>query len=655
MRLPSLARFFAVSLVAALFLVVLAAGCGRSSLEIETVEGGITPGNCGPSNCPSGCCDANGICRVGSDTRACGTRGIRCLDCVANGFTFCDGRRVCGRDVTNCGPGECPTGCCSTEAGRSTCLAGTDPGACGRSGQSCIDCARQGRSCDFGTRACSVGRCDASNCPGCCVGDQCLPGSDSGACGARGEQCRSCTATGQVCQSTPGGGGQCQGTPTCGPANCGGCCLGTTCVSGTDSTACGRQGLACSNCQANGRVCVPQGQPNERTCQLPVTCGPANCPGCCVGNECVVATTPAACGRNGEVCRGCGLNEACNAGVCIPAPNCGPANCAGCCIGNDICAVGNQNTACGAAGVQCLNCAGQGRVCQGGACQVPACGPANCAGCCQGNTCVIGVQDNACGGGGQQCNDCTQGAQVCTAGQCRDRCGPANCAGCCTTSNACALGFANGACGSGGAACVNCTGAGSTCNGLVNPRVCNNQQNTCPAPYGACPDGVTTPITPSLQNHCDDLDLDGLQGACAGGQETGTCAAAFALLAAVKAPCAACLAPFNVPLGQLSGIYACVAPFVDVDCNRSTGCAMHCQTTSCSQCPPASTEQCRSQVGANGGQCFGLIAQTSCIQTQGAVDPGDLCSPLTYPPIADTALFSRWFRAVGDHFCGNGP
>jgi hypothetical protein len=368
-----------------------------------------------------------------------------------------------------------------------------------------------------------------------------------------------------------------------------------------------------------------------------------------VGNNCVVATTPAACGRNGEVCKGCGVNEACTAGVCTPAPNCGPANCAGCCIGNDVCAVGNQNTACGAAGIQCINCAGQGRVCQGGTCQVPACGPANCAGCCAGNTCVIGTQDNACGGNGAQCNDCTPGNQVCQGRVCRDRCGPANCAaGCCTAGNACTLGFANGACGSGGGACVNCTAAGSTCNTLVDPRVCNNQQNTCPAPYGACPAGVTTAITPSLQNICSDIDLDALQAACAGGPDSASCTAAFAVLAATNAACEACLVPFDVQFTQLSGIYKCVAPFVTAACNRSTGCAIDCGNTSCTQCPPASEDQCRNQVNNNGGQCNGFVQQTACIAP--AVGPGDLCSPATYG-----GSFGGWLRAVGDHFCGNGP
>ena len=656
MRLPSLftvSRFVALVLMGALFFILMAPGCGRSSLELETpTEAGVPVGNCGPSNCTNGCCDAAGVCRIGSDTRACGSSGQRCSDCVANGFTFCDGKKTCGRTVTNCGPGQCPGGCCSFENGASTCLAGTDSAACGTSGASCVDCSQQGRSCDPAKRACGAGQCDATNCAGCCVGDKCLVGTDDNACGDKGQACGSCSDMGQTCSPFPGGnGGQCQGTPTCGPENCGGCCNGTTCVTGTDAVACGRQGMQCTNCAGAGQTCVPPGQPNAGTCQTPVTCNAVTCPGCCVGNSCIVATTPAECGKGGAACQSCNMNETCTSGVCTPQPGCSPANCAGCCIGADICAVGDQNTACGLTGAQCTNCAGQGKVCQGGACQAQACGPANCAGCCSGNTCVLGTQDAACGKNGAQCNDCTPGNQVCTARQCvakPPQCGPANCAGCCTPGNACAIGFTNGSCGSGGVACTNCTAAGSTCDTLVTPRVCANQQMTCPAPYPSCPAATTTTVTAALQGVCDDaVDLDAVRAACAGGPNTGPCVAAFQVLAATNAACATCLTPFDVPFNQLDGLYLCAAPFVNATCNHATGCAVDCADTSCSQCAAGSETQCRTQVNGGGGQCRTFVQNTACVVPQ--LGPGSLCSPGTYNN------FGGWLRAVGDHFCGNGP
>jgi hypothetical protein len=372
-----------------------------------------------------------------------------------------------------------------------------------------------------------------------------------------------------------------------------------------------------------------------------------------VGNACVVATTPAACGKGGQVCSACNVNETCTAGVCTPQANCGPANCAGCCIGADVCAAGAQDTACGLGGGQCNNCTGMGRVCQGGTCQVPACGPANCAGCCSGNTCVVGTQDNACGGtNGAACVDCTAGNQVCQGRICRPRCGPANCAGCCNAANACAVGFTTTQCGSGGAACANCAGPGGGCNTLAVPRVCANQVNQCPAAVGACAAGISTGITASLQGVCDDaVDLDSLAAACAGGPDTGTCIAALAVLGGANPGCNACLQPFIVPFNQFKGIYACAAPFVSAACNRSTGCASDCQDKSCTLCPAGTEDQCRDQVNGGGGQCNAFIVQTAaCLPS---IPVGSLCNPQTYGLINPN--YGNWLRAVGDHFCGNGP
>lgn len=645
---PSVLRAITAAFLTAVLFVLVAPGCGRSSLELEDpIEGGTpNPGLCSAATCPNGCCDLSGVCRVGGDTRACGSRGARCNDCIATGFQFCDSRsKSCARNQPNCGPSDCPGGCCSFDGGSTTCRAGSDPQACGRSGQACTDCSVQGRTCDTVTRVCSATKCDASNCSGCCVGDKCLSGVDMTACGTNGQQCTSCTATNQTCRAAGGGGGRCEGVASCSPATCAGCCDGVTCLAGTDSIACGRAGGACTNCGANAE-CVPPGQPNERTCRAIPRCTPANCAGCCAGDACVVATTPAACGKGAEACRACGANETCVAGVCTPGPGCTPANCAaGCCIGNVCVSPGNQNTACGVGAVACANCQGLGQVCQGGACVAPACGPANCAGCCQGNVCVAGTDTAACGKAGAACTGCAgdQGclAQVCTS------CNPANCAGCCRANKQCDLGFTNANCGSGGAACAACA-APATCDTNAAPRVCSNNANTCPRNYGACPANTATPVTPSLQNVCDDaLDLDSLAAACANAPDSASCTAAFQVLQATKPACATCVRPFNTPFEQGTGIFRCTAPFVSAACNGSTGCAIDCGNASCNLCPAADQAQCRDDVNF-GGQCNAFV-QASAICINGAIQPGDLCSPATYPN------YGGWLRAVADHFCGNGP
>ncbi len=645
MRLTHVGRYAALALFAMFVLLVLPAGCGRSSLEPELLapEAG-TPGSCGPQTCPGGCCDANGVCHVGTDRRACGRNAVRCNDCVALGFDSCGSSRVCGRTVSQCDDKECPTGCCTTEGAALRCVAGRDPTACGRSGMACVDCSADGRTCEPVTATCSAGKCDATNCQGCCVGDLCLSGQDFTACGTGGVACQTCAA-GQLCATRPTGGGLCQGTPSCGPLNCNGCCTPDgVCVEGIDSLACGTGGQACQACGA-GQFCA-----GDKTCRPIPACGPQSCAGCCATvqgqAECVIATTAEACGKGGEACASCGPGFGCNAGVCERAETCGPATCTGCCVG-DICATGNQSAACGGGGVACSNCGAEAppRVCQGGVCELPTCGPNNCLGCCAGNTCVVGTQDNACGSpSGLACTDCTQAAQVCVGRTCRERCGAGNCAGCCQ-GNTCSTGFANSACGSGGVSCVNCSARGSTCNGLTAPRLCSDVAGTCPASYAACSAGITTPVTPSLAAVCSEDDLDAVRTACASGPDAPTCVAAMQVLGATNAVCQSCLAPFNQPFALRAGLYRCAAPFVSAACNRSTGCTIDCAQASCAQCPDGSRAQCVDL--AFGGQCASYFGETTC--TNAALATGQLCSAATY------ADFGLWLRAVGDHFCGNGP
>ena len=637
-------RLVVLALLGGLLLVLLAPGCGRSSLEPETLgDGGNGSGACSPATCPSGCCDASGTCRTGRDVRACGSAGDRCADCVADGFALCNGDGVCGRDDARCSAATC-AGCCTVDEGRLRCLSGTEPAACGGRGGACTDCAASGRACDASTRSCGATACDASTCDGCCVGDKCLPGDLQTACGTKGRACAPC-ASGQVCRAVSGGaGGQCDGPTSCGPHNCAGCCdAAGRCVTGNDATACGAGGGACATCPV-GEICgcVP---PNARTCQAPPPCGPANCAGCCVGNQCVIDTKPTACGARGEACKTCGTTETCSpTGVCVDAGECNPTTCpTGCCVGS-ICAVGTQNTACGTDGDVCQNCASQSRVCQSGTCQTPTCGPTTCPnGCCSGNVCVVGTQDNACGPtGGGQCDDCSAKNEVCQGRQCREKCGPANCSGCCR-NNTCVGGTADNACGIDGATCTNCSAAGSYCNGLVSPRRCNNQQTTCPAPYGSCPLGTRMPPIATEQRRCTNVELDRLAAECVAGPESAACVAAYATLVGT---CQACLQPFHHPFVRNTGIYACAAASVSEPCRIALGCADHCAQSSCNQCSASSKDLCYVRVNGLGGQCALQDLAANCARDE--MERG-LCSSFSY------AHYGQWIRGVGDHFCGDGP
>jgi hypothetical protein len=509
--------------------------------SVDPTDAGI----CSSRTCPTGCCDPSGRCLSGQTLNACGTGGKACSDCAAIGFSSCNVAlgQVCASETQACGRATCPEGCCAAIGDLTFCTAGTASARCGGGGGQCYDCSAQREECQPETRQCV--------------------------------------------------------NPTCGPQNCGGCCVGNTCVVGTDAIACGKQGNQCLNCAATNGACIADGQPNERTCTGPVACSPANCAGCCVGDRCVAGSSTGACGKAGQACVACGATESCSSGACVAPPACGPGNCAGCCVGRDVCLVGADATACGVGGQQCSNCTADNKTCQAGACRAPACGPANCAGCC-------------------------------------------------TAAGDCALGFTSRACGSAGAACFDCVAGGSTCNTLGLPRVCANQGGTCPSAYPGCAPAVTTAVRPARQGLCNDVaDLDAIQAACATGAETGSCLAAFAVLSATNAACGRCLSPFRVPFAQGTGLARCAAPFVDSTCNHATGCATDCADTSCNACPVGNVAQCKLSVSANGGQCSSFAQRPGCLLP--TLVPGALCSPVTYPN------FGGWLRAVGDHFCGNGP
>lgn len=647
----------AVAMSIGLFIVVFP-GCGRSSLEPEELDASASSsgastsssgGTCGPATCSNGCCDANGQCQTGRNTRACGAAGGACKDCVTTGFDTCTDARVCARSVKNCGSSNCATGCCAVDdAGNEQCLSGTEATACGRGGAQCTNCEDDGRACDLSTRACGTTRCDAATCSGCCVGDLCLPGNSQFACGENGGQCGRCGAN-QVCRLTSVGGGRCESTQTrCGPANCGGCCTANgTCLDGLSDGACGRLGESCQACGFEA-TCVPDGFPGARTCQPFQFCGPQNCDGCCVGDICIPAGAQSAsfCGIKGQQCLACGPNQTCNpAGFCENNAGCGPLSCAGCCLG-DICAIGSQNTACGVSGAQCQNCLNQGRTCQSGSCQQTACGPATCPnGCCQGNVCVTGTQDTACGPtGGKACQNCAAFGQSCVNRTCQSKCGPENCNGCCNAAGNCVSGISSGACGQFGETCDNCASRGTFCNGLVQPRMCNDAQKECPAPYPSCPVGVTTAPVKTGQNVCSDFDLQDIAASCTGDPDDFFCQL---IIGEKSFACQDCIGRFNYPFAKRTGLYACAAsdPAIDPQCPGHMGCLTDCDETSCQFCGSPTTElSCIALVNGGKQQCSDFADKASCANP--FLRPGELCSQFSYPN------YSSWLYEVGSHFCG---
>lgn len=93
-------------------------------------------------------------------------------------------------------------------------------------------------------------------------------------------------------------------TVSCGPANCSGCCLNDVCQDGLISSACGRGGGACDTC-GTGETC-------DATQTCVTVCGPGNCPGCCFNNTCQAGTAGTACGKNGAACTNCAAGDVCD-------------------------------------------------------------------------------------------------------------------------------------------------------------------------------------------------------------------------------------------------------------------------------------------------------------------------------------------------------
>jgi hypothetical protein len=118
------------------------------------------------------------------------------------------------------------------------------------------------------------------------------------------------------------------------------------------------------------------------------------------------------------MCVTCGFGEQCVQGRCQMAA-CGPSTCTGCCA-NGFCITPSQQSrfACGLNGGACTQCP-QGQACVNGACQTPRCDITTCpTGCCSATgQCVTQQSNRQCGTAAQACMMCPMG-QTCTAGLC---------------------------------------------------------------------------------------------------------------------------------------------------------------------------------------------------------------------------------------------
>jgi hypothetical protein len=215
-------------------LLVMGLFCG-AALACETKP------SCTTEDCPSGCCDAAGLCKSSSDL-ACGVLGNACQTCLAGQtcrFGACVGSNFSGAGGSSGTGGSGGGGGGSTTGGSGGGSGSVTPDGGGNA-------ADAGRPNGGGTNACV-------NCTtGCCFDGSCLSGTLNLACGANGNACVSCPAnTGCI-------NGQCR---ACNASTCPtGCCDDLNqCQLGTGVSGCGLGGrceVCPINTQCTSRACI---------------------------------------------------------------------------------------------------------------------------------------------------------------------------------------------------------------------------------------------------------------------------------------------------------------------------------------------------------------------------------------------------------------
>jgi len=284
---------------------VCRAGQGCSALQVC---------QCTPESCPSGCCDVvSGSCQPGTSDAFCGLGGHTCDTCSLTPQRGLITPTTCSNQECIMAPAcTCPSGCCDANG---ICQPGSSNAQCGGPMAYCEDCTASGDQCSQQQCVANVdaGVCNLETCPsGCCdVSGQCQQGLTGGFCGAFGANCQNCLGSGQICSNQ-----QCvypaEGGVPCGPLTCEGCCdaLGNCLMTNTD-VECGNGGRLCADCTKVGGTCQPafaSVPPAPGACVVPdggVICS-QTCDGCCDANgNCQPGFADGQCGEVGRACQNC--------------------------------------------------------------------------------------------------------------------------------------------------------------------------------------------------------------------------------------------------------------------------------------------------------------------------------------------------------------
>jgi hypothetical protein len=280
-------------------------------------------------------------------------------------------------------------------------------------GGSCLGCDAKAPDCPPGLD-CKDGVCTCSaggSCDGCCQpgSNTCAPGTSTSACGKDGAACEVCPSAGDPCRVTACQDGECLSTPRADGTSCSGgrcqsgaCCKGCwdptskSCEPGTDLAACGRSGETCDDCTttdpcrspscSSGNCYTGAQKPDGAACPGGACWQGTCCTGCLTSFTCQPGTTDTVCGTSGATCVDCTtLTTDCKTGTCVSGKcqsvnqadgtgcQSGDGQCrsGGCCTGcwdagASICLPGTANSACGADGDPCVDCAQSSQTCDGG-------------------------------------------------------------------------------------------------------------------------------------------------------------------------------------------------------------------------------------------------------------------------------------------------
>lgn len=199
------------------------------------------------------------------------------------------------------GPGKCEDNCngCCVDG---KCMPGNTKEACGVSGEACVACGNDQFCGDSGCETIPTEEC-ATTCDGCCMDNVCQPGTKNNACGVGGEECIPCTQ-GFTCKA-----GVCEEEMQQDCEDfCAGCCLNDSCWAGDKNYACGSAGMECVSC-SDGELCINSNCEVQQIDECWATCD-----GCCVGESCMPGTEDDMCGLGGEECYLCPGGSQCMPG-----------------------------------------------------------------------------------------------------------------------------------------------------------------------------------------------------------------------------------------------------------------------------------------------------------------------------------------------------